>query len=152
MIRQLRGRRKLSALTYILASFFGAFLIAASFAYYNYKFSKFKFIDFKEIVFYTKADLFEPREKEYILLFYDSRTNEVNQLVEQLNKKEYKILAIDFNRQRFENNPDVVFATTGINNLISLVWKFNIQEIPSAVGIEKIRGSQYKQISHVELF
>ena len=42
----------------LLASFFGAAMIAAAFAYFNYKFSEYKFINFSEWVFYEEKTIF----------------------------------------------------------------------------------------------
>ena len=41
-----KGGKSLFSVTTVFASFFGAALIAAAFAYFNYKFSEYKFIDF----------------------------------------------------------------------------------------------------------
>ena len=37
-------------------------MIAIAFAYFNYKFSEYKFINFDEWVFYEKSALFKPTE------------------------------------------------------------------------------------------
>ena len=57
----------------LLASFFGAAMIAAAFAYFNYKFSEYKFIDFSEWVFYEDQALFIPTRERYLVLFYSSK-------------------------------------------------------------------------------
>ncbi len=49
-----KGGKSLFSLSTLLASFFGAVMVAAAFAYFNYKFSEYKFIDFKEWIFYEK--------------------------------------------------------------------------------------------------
>jgi len=54
------GRRSLFSFSYVFASFFGAAMIAAAFAYFNYKYSQYKFINFKEMILYTKSQLFVP--------------------------------------------------------------------------------------------
>ena len=51
-----RGRRQFSL---IFASFFGAAMIAGAFAYSNWRFSEYKFIDFSKLIFYTKKDILE---------------------------------------------------------------------------------------------
>ena len=64
------GKRKISSFTYVFASFFGAFMIAGSFAYFNYKFSEYKFINFNKIVLYSKSDIFEAKDDYYIMIIY----------------------------------------------------------------------------------
>jgi len=52
--------RKLFSLNYLFASFFGALMIAGAFAYFNYRFSQYKFIDFGRWIYYQKSDIFIP--------------------------------------------------------------------------------------------
>ena len=48
-------------------------MIAGAFAYFNYKFSEYKFLDFKQWVFYEKSNVFIPTEEKYIVVFYSSK-------------------------------------------------------------------------------
>ena len=57
-----KRRGSLLPLTYIFGSFFGAAMIAVAFAYSNYRFSQYKFVDFAKLVFYEKSEIFTPKE------------------------------------------------------------------------------------------
>ena len=56
-------------------------MIAAAFAYFNYKFSEYKFINFKELVFYTKNDVFKPTQEKYIVVFYIQEKIKMREIV-----------------------------------------------------------------------
>lgn len=141
--------RKLFSLNYLFASFFGAAMIGGAFAYYNYKFSQFKFLDFKEHVFYEKKDLFEPKDEIYAVLVYSSNMNEAAQIAKNISD-EYKILAVDLYQKRFENSDNIVYITSGINTIIPFLQKFDIYKVPSVFAIKKEKGSLYKQDSKVQ--
>lgn len=143
------GRRPRS-LAFLLSSFFGALLIAGSFSYYNYKFSQFKFINFNESVMYTEQSVFEPKREKYIIFLFDSRTPDFREKLAELNQKEYTILAIDLNRERFPREDNIIFVTSGIDTLLTIIQRFNIYEVPSAFGIERHTKIEYKQTSQVE--
>ena len=92
----------------ILASFFGAAMIAAAFAYFNYKFSEYKFIDFGEWVFYTEKEIFTPTADRYIVIFFSSKSPNTVQLIKE-SKSSYPIIAIDYYQQRLSSNENVIF-------------------------------------------
>ena len=140
--------RKRGLMFYMFASFFGAAMIAGSYAYYNYKFSQFNFIDFEKIIFYTKQDIFIPNEEKYLVLFYSSKKTTLKKINEKVTSK-YKILAIDFHQKREQSNDNMVFLTAGIDKILKLVHKFKIYNLPSLVTFKRINGSLYKQDSHV---
>ena len=56
-----KRRGSLLPLTYIFGSFFGAAMIATAFAYSNYRFSQYKFVDFAKLVFYEKKRNFHSK-------------------------------------------------------------------------------------------
>lgn len=142
-----RGKSFLSLST-ILASFFGAAMVAAAFAYFNYKFSEYKFIDFKEFVFYEQKDIFTPNEEKYIVIFYSSREKEVPKLLAKT-KLNYKILAIDYYNQAFENTQSTLFLRSGTKTSLGFIQRFNIYESPSIFLIKKTKEQIYKQDSMI---
>lgn len=123
-------------------------MIAAAFAYFNYKFSEYKFINFKEWVFYEKTDLFFPKEEQYLVVFYSSKEkNTMNQLANiNLN---IPILAIDYYNDVRENSEYTTFLRSGTNTSLKLIQRFNLYESPSIFLIKKSKDSLYKQDSMI---
>jgi len=142
-------KRKLSSFTYILASFFGAAMIAAAFAYYNYKFSEYKFFNFKEHLFYQKRDIFTPKEELYTVLIYSSNIEKYQDIVKKI-KKSNPILAIDLYQKRFKEEDSIIPITTGMNTLLKFVQRFNVYDVPCMFDIEKVRDGLYKQSSSIK--
>lgn len=136
---------------YMFSSFFGAAMIAATYAYFNYKYSLFNFIDFSQSAFYSKNNIFAPKEDSYTILVYSSKKDDIKKLLERVEKKE-KILAIDLAGNRFENTDDVEYLTAGINTLLPIINKFKINEVPIVFNIEKINKENFKQTSKIESF
>lgn len=130
----------------LLASFFGAGMIAIAFAYFNYKFQEYKFIDFDKWLVYKKADVFKPTEEQYLVVFYSSKKAGT---VENLNKlrPKYKILAIDYYQQNFPSNEHVTYVRSGTNTILKIVQRFNIYKTPSVFIIKKVKEGLYKQNS-----
>ena len=143
-----KGGKSLFSLSTLLASFFGAAMIAAAFAYFNYKFSEYKFINFKEWVFYEKKDIFKPDQDKYIVVFYSSREKETMDLLAKTDLN-IPILAIDYYNQVRENSSTTTFLRSGTKNSLSFIQRFNIYESPSIFFIKKSKDSLYKQDSMI---
>jgi hypothetical protein len=145
--RQKRGRG--FSLTYVFASFFGALMVAGAFAYYNYKFSEYKFFDFDAHTFYTGRDIFVPEAPKYTVLIYSSNMQNRKELAQKL-KKNNPILAIDLYQKRFKGEDSMIPVTSGMNTLLKFIQRFNIYEVPCAFEIVRYRGTRYKQNSRIE--
>ncbi len=143
-----KGRRIFS-LNYLFASFFGALMIASAYAYFNYRFAEYKFINFDKWVFYEKKDIFKPMDKEYVVIIYSSRKDDIQKILKRV-KNRVKILAIDIYQKRFKNSDRVIYLTTGINTILSLVQRFNIYRVPSLFMIKRVKKYRYKQDSMIE--
>jgi hypothetical protein len=144
-----RGKSLLSV-GYTFASFFGAVMIAAAYAYFNYKFSEYRFVDFgNEMVFYNNKTIFEPKDDYYAVFVYSSNMPSSHKVLEEIDK-EYKILAVDLYQKRLENDGQVIHITAGTNTLLKFVQKFNIYNVPTVFLIKKIKGTQYKQDSMIQ--
>jgi hypothetical protein len=143
-----QGGKSLFSLSTLLASFFGAAMIAAAFAYFNYKFSEYKFINFDEWTFYEKSDIFSPTEEKYIVVFYSSQEKGT---IELLAKTElnFPILAIDYYNKVRENSNNTIFLRSGTKTSLSFIQRFNIYESPSIFFIKKHKDSLYKQDSMI---
>lgn len=143
-----RGGKSLFSLSTLLASFFGAAMIAASFAYFNYKFSEYKFINFKEWVYYEKSDIFIPHAKKYIVVFYSSKEKDTMKQLAQIDLN-IPILAIDYYNEVRKNSENTTFLRSGTKNSLSFIQRFNIYESPSIFIIKKHKDSLYKQDSMI---
>ena len=143
-----KGGKGLFSLSTLLASFFGAAMIAVAFAYFNYKFSEYKFIDFSEWTFYEKNDIFTPKEEKYIVVFYSSKERGTMNLLANTDLN-IPILAIDYYNQVRENSPTTQFLRSGTKTSLSFIQRFNIYESPSIFFIKKHKDSLYKQDSMI---
>ncbi len=138
----------------LFASFFGALAVAGAFAYYNYKFSQFKFIDFTEFIGYTNKDLFEPLSDKYLVIIYNSRDIEIKERLKNLKVSTTdQILAIDYFQNTSSNleigEGNVSTVKFGTDTFLKLVNRFNIDELPMIFYIEKINNKKYKQSSKI---
>ncbi len=146
-----RRRKSLFSFSYVFASFFGAAMIAAAFAYFNYKYSQYKFINFKEMILYTKSQLFVPDKDRYIVVIYSSHMGDIGDSLSRLKEKN-TVLAIDLYQQRRESEPGVIYATAGTNTLLKIIHRFHIREVPSYFMIKKQNEKGlYKQDSRIYL-
>ncbi len=143
-----RGGKSLFSLTTLLASFFGAAMIAGAFAYFNYKFAEYKFIDFKKLVFYEKNDIFKPTAEKYIVVFYSSREHGTMDILAET-KLGLPILAIDYYNEIHPNTQNTTFLRSGTKNSLSFIQRFNIYESPSIFFIKRSKESLYKQDSMI---
>jgi hypothetical protein len=143
-----KGGKSFLSLSTLLASFFGAAMIAAAFAYFNYKFSEYKFIDFKKSVFYEKSDIFTPKAEKYIIVFYSSKEPHTMEKLAHTNLN-IPILAIDYYNQVRKNTPTTTFLRTGTNTSLKFIQRFNIYNSPSIFFIKKHKDSLYKQDSMI---
>jgi hypothetical protein len=146
--RERKKGKSLFSLSTLLASFFGAAMIASAFAYFNYKFSEYKFIDFKEWVFYEKNDLFIPKKEKYLVIFYSSKQNNAIQEINNLNAK-LPVLAIDYYNNVEHNTKNTTFLRTGSSTSLKFIQRFNIYKTPSIFFIKKQKDSLYKQDSMI---
>lgn len=143
-----KGGKSLFSLATLLSSFFGAAMIAASFAYFNYKFSEYKFIDFKEFLFYEKRDIFTPNAEKYIVVFYSSKDKTTAELLSNIDLN-YPILAIDYYNEIYENSKNTTFLRSGTKTSLNFIQRFNIYDAPSIFFIKKTKEQIYKQDSMI---
>lgn len=123
-------------------------MIAGAFAYFNYKFSEYKFINFGEWIFYEKRDLFVPDEERYLVVFYSSNMQAHLDMLQEA-QSEYPILAVDYYQQSFDAHDRVRYLKAGTNTLLSFIQRFNIYHAPSVFIIKKVKDTLYKQDSMI---
>jgi len=126
-------------------------MIAGAFAYFNYKFSEYKFVDFNEWIFYTKKDIFVPSQERYLVLFYSSKMQNSEKFINELTP-EYPILAIDMYGQEFQNSEKVQYLRSGTNTMLKTIQRFNIYQAPTVFIIKRFKDSLYKQDSMIQKF
>jgi len=143
-----KSGKSLFSLSTLLASFFGAAMIAAAFAYFNYKFSEYKFIDFSKFIFYEKSDIFTPKAKKYIVVFYSSKEKDTMNELANL-KLHLPILAIDYYNKVRKNSKNTIFLRSGTKTSLSFIQRFNIYDVPSIFFIKRAKDTLYKQDSMI---
>ena len=143
-----RKAKTLLSLSTLLASFFGAAMIAAAFAYFNYKFSEYKFIDFKKNIFYEKSDIFTPKAEKYIVVFYSSHDKNTRKLLAEIDLN-LPIIAIDYYNSVRENSKNTTFLRSGTQTSLMFIQRFNIYNSPSIFFIKKQNKFLYKQDSMI---
>ena len=143
-----RKGKSLFSLSTLLASFFGAAMIAISFAYFNYKFSEYKFIDFNEWTFYEKSDVFIPKADKYIIVFYSSHEQGTMDLLAKTDLH-LPILAIDYYNKVRQNTSTTTFLRSGTKTSLAFIQRFNIYESTSIIYIKKHKDALYKQESMI---
>ena len=146
-MKKKRGKSFLSLST-ILASFFGAAMVAGAFAYFNYKFSEYKFINFKDWSFYEKSDIFTPKADKYIVVFYSSRERDTMDLLANTDLN-IPILAIDYYNKVRKNTKTTTFLRSGTTTSLKFIQRFNIYNSPSIFIIKKNKDTLYKQDSMI---
>ena len=144
------GGRGPFSLNYLFASFFGALMIASAFAYYNYRFSEYKFIDFSTWIFYQKSELFQPTSSHYTVLVYSSNMDDVQVLLEKI-ASTHPVLTVDLYQKREASSSDAIHISAGMNTLLPFVHRFGIYTIPSVFTIAQERETLYKQNSPIRV-
>ena len=145
----MRERRGLHS--YLLSSFFGAAMIAAAYAYFNYKFSQFHFIDFEKQLYYSTKDIFSPVEDRYTVIVYSSKKDDPVALAKRVTEHG-KFLALDLAGSRLTSHEEMIFITAGINTLLPFINRFNIYHVPVVFDIERVKDGNFKQTSKIESF
>ena len=126
-------------------------MIAATYAYFNHKFSQFNHFDFDQEHFYTARDIFQPTEDAYTVLIYSSKKDKMDAMTAKI-VDPYTFLAIDLAGERGEGNATLVKATSGINTLLPLINRFHIMSVPVVFDIKREKGNRFKQASKLEYF
>lgn len=134
----------------VFASFFGAAMIAAAFAYSNYRYSEYKFINFSDLIFYTKKDIFLPTNDKYTVVIYSSNMQDFNTIIDKISK-ENPILAIDMFQQNRGQDGNVLYMSSGMNTILKVIQRFNVYDLPSAFRIKRFKDNNYKQDSLIEV-
>ena len=125
-------------------------MVASAFAYYNYRFAQYKFIDFNSWIFYEESAIFEPKAPCYTLVVFSSNQRELDSLLPAL-VKDCPIVGIDLYQHRRKLEDNVTQISAGMNTLLPFLQRFEIYEIPIAFRIARQDGTLYKQDSPIEV-
>lgn len=135
-------------LTSVFASFFGAFLVASVFAFNNYRFSKYKFIDFDSLIFYEKSEIFTPKDEKFLLVVFSSNMSNFKEILE-ISNKNLPVVAIDIFQKRLANEENLSYITSDINTILKLMNLLSITSLPSSVEVIHQDKKIYKQDSKI---
>jgi hypothetical protein len=138
-------------MSYIFASFFGAFMVASFYAYYHFKFQEYKFIDFNSVKLYGNTPIFKPTDEQYVIFIYNSNSKAHKQILSNMTDIEYKIIAIDLHQKIYSDTKDVIYLTSATNKLLNIIQTFNIYEAPVSFLIQRVRNFTYKQNSKIKI-
>jgi len=122
-------------------------MVAATYAYFHWTYSRFNTIDFSQWVFYDNTGVFQPEKEHYTVLVYSSRQEKLEPLLAKFATEDL-VLAIDLSQQRSPSER-VRNLTSGINTLLPLINRFHITRTPVVFSIEREHGSLYLQRSRL---
>ena len=125
-------------------------MIAGAFAYFNYKFSEYKFINFKEWIFYEKSDIFTPRAERYLVVFYSSKEPNVADELAKF-QTDLPVIAIDYYNTVYPKTVNTTFLRSGTQTSLKFIQRFNIYDSPSIFIIKRYKDSLYKQDSMIRI-
>lgn len=126
-------------------------MIAGAFAYYNYKFSEFKFIDFSEFIVYTKSDIFTPVSDDYLFIIYNSKDKTSLKKLKKI-KSNSPIILLDYYQSLNTvsiGDSNVTEIKAGTDTFIKIVQRFNVYELPTLFFIKEFKNDTYKQDSDI---
>lgn len=138
---------------YVFAPFAAIFFGAVAFFYFQWVYSKHKIIDFNKVVLYGLDDVFVPKDDEYIMLLYNSKSlalEQIKQKINNISNSDIKILAIDFYQQiNNKNDKNLIPLSAGMETLLSISNLFKITKLPSFFSIKKKSDNKYTQNSKI---
>ncbi|MGP1486022.1 MAG: hypothetical protein ACTTJC_08085 [Campylobacter sp.] len=144
----IKKRGNFLPLTSVFASFIGAALVASVFAYNNYRFSQYKFVDFSSLIFYEMSKIFEPNDKEFLLVIFSSNQTNWREIL-KISNKNLNVVAVDLFQKRTTNEENLRFITSDINTILKLMNTLSITNLPSGVEMKLQNNKIYKQNSKI---
>ena len=130
---------------YLFSSFFAAAMVAATYAYYDWTYSRFNTIDFSSWIFYDQQGVFTPDQDHYAVLVYSSRQDRGETLLTKF-RTEDPVLLLDLSQSR-EPVAGGRQVSAGMNTLLQLINRFHITETPVVFSLEREHGNLYRQHS-----
>ena len=135
-------------LSSVFASFIGAALVAGVFSYNNYRFSRYKFVDFSVLTFYEKSEVFVSKDDKFLLVVFSSNQSDWREIL-KISNKNLKIVAVDLLQKRAPSEENITFIASDINTVLKLMNTLNISSLPASVELKLQKGRIYKQDSKI---
>ena len=135
-------------LSSVFASFIGAALVAGVFSYNNYRFSRYKFVDFSVLTFYEKSEVFVPEDDKFLLVVFSSNQSDWREIL-KISNKNLKIVAVDLLQKRAPSEANIPFIASDINTVLKLMNTLSISSLPASVELKLQKGRIYKQDSKI---
>lgn len=134
-----------------LTPFFIILFAAAYFFYFQWSFTKFKYIDFSKSIFYGDGYIFSPNKDSYLVIVYNSKTDNFLTLSSIIkNDNDLDIIAIDFHqniKQSIVNN--VIPLSAKSDTLLNIIHTFNINRLPVFFLITRKYNMKFMQYSNI---
>ena len=135
-------------LSSVFASFIGAALVVGVFSYNNYRFSRYKFVDFSVLTFYEKSEVFVPEDDKFLLVVFSSNQSDWREIL-KISNKNLQIVAVDLLQKRAPSEGNITFIASDINTVLKLMNTLNISSLPASVELKLQKGRIYKQDSKI---
>ena len=135
-------------LSSVFASFIGAALVVGVFCFTNYRFSRYKFVDFSVLTFYEKSEVFVPEDDKFLLVVFSSNQSDWKEIL-KISNKNLKIVAVDLLQKRAPSEGNMTFIASDVNTVLKLMNTLNISSLPASVELKLQKGRIYKQDSKI---
>ncbi|MDD2357942.1 MAG: hypothetical protein PHX13_08525 [Thiovulaceae bacterium] len=96
-----------------------------------------------------KNDIFKLSEQKYLITMFSSKDANTQEELARIDAK-YKVFAIDFHQNSFDNTPSIIFLGSDTNMNLKFIQRSNIYNSPSILIIKKVKESLYKQDSMIQ--
>lgn len=131
--------------------FFIILFVAAYFFYFQWSFTKLKYIDFSKSIFYGDGYIFSPDKDSYMVIVYNSKVDNFLSLSSIIkNNDSLDIIAIDFHqdiKQSIVNN--IIPLSAKSDTLLNMIHTFNINRLPVFFLITRKDNMRFMQYSKI---
>lgn len=134
-----------------LTPFFIILFVAAYFFYFQWSFTKFRYIDFSKNVFYGDGYIFLPDKDSYLVIVYNSKTDNFLDLSSIIkNDNNLDIIAVDFHQDIKQNVVDNIIPLSAKSDvLLNVIHTFDISRLPVFFLITRKSDMRFVQDSKV---
>lgn len=133
-----------------LTPFFIILFVSAYFFYFQWSFTKFRYIDFEKSIFYGNGYIFSPDKDIYLVIMYNSKTDSFFKLSSLINSRIVDIIAIDFHQETRQNSiNNIIPVSTKSDTLLQLIHTFDINRLPIYFIIRRKNNMKFVQDSKI---
>lgn len=134
-----------------LTPFFIILFVAAYFFYFQWSFTKFRYIDFSRSIFYGNGYIFSPEKDSYLVIIYNSKVDNflsLSSIIE--NDDKLDIIAIDFHQNIEQDIIDnIIPVSAKSDTLLRIIHTFDINRLPVFFMITRKYDMRFIQYSKV---